>query len=125
MPFPEKNELPVIYCSVIIEEKERKDTSCQMCQKAEEIQSRGKCSKDSAKIGEEGNEENGSFVCAAETSEELGRIAQASTEKLQLDEPAKCKRVSSSPLREQLPSSTEPPLHKENRIEPSVQITKL
>ena len=51
-------------------------------------------------------------------------MAQASAEKFEHTGPAKKERVASVPQREQLASTPEPPLPKEQGTEPSVQCTR-
>ena len=115
-----------VYCS-LIEQKEREDSSCQICHRVWDKRKEGgkdRVANTERKSDSRRREEKWQTCWCCRDHLRACRMAQASAEKLEHTGPAEKERVASVPQREQLARTPEPPLPKGKGTEPSVQSTR-
>ena len=122
--FPGRNKCPGTHCS-LIEQKEREDSSCQICHRVWDKRKDGgedRAARTERESDRRKGEEKWQSCWCCRGQQRACRMAQASAEKLERTGPAEKERVASVPQRKQLTRTPEPPLPK--GTEPSVQSTR-
>ena len=116
--FPGRNECPGTHCS-LIEQKEREDSSCQICHRVWDKRKDG--GEDRTRVRQwQKRRETTDLLVLSRPAKSVQNGAGFSG-KLEHTGPAEKERVASVPQREQLASIPEPPLPKGKGTEPSVQ----
>ena len=124
--FHGRSEYLETHCS-LIEQKEREDSSCQICHKIWDKRNDGgedRVVRTERESDRRRREEKWQTLWGCRDQQRACRMVQASAEKLEHTGPAEKERVASVPQREQLASTPEPLFPKQKGTEPSVQSTR-
>ena len=124
--LPGRNECPGTHCS-LIEQEEREDSSCQICQRVRDKRKDGgedRAARTEQEPDSRRREAKWQTCWCCRDQQGACRMAQASAEKLMHIGPVEKEKVTSMPQREQSASTPEPPLSKEKETEPSVLSTR-
>ena len=124
--FLGRNKCPGTHCS-LIEQEEKKDSSCQICHKVWDKRKDGgedRAARTERESYRRRRKVKWQTLWCCRDQHRACRMAQASAKKLEHTGPAEKERVASVPQREQLVRTPELPSPKRKGTQPSVQSTR-